>query len=814
MRFLLLLVATAAAWSQVKITNNCPLDTGEAGVAYSVLLTASGGQAPYTWFIDQTLPKGMTFTNGNNGTTPSIGGTPQVAITNFAFTLTAQDNNGTSTRTQCSFSIAPALDFTFPSLVDARIHIPYPPPPLPSVSCPCGSICPNPPAQLAYSGGIPPYTYSLASGSLPPGLSLSVDGLISGSPTSTSDTPYPFSVVLQDGKTRITHSAAISVRNAVTITTPRTLPVGVVGQAYNTKLVAELGTPPYTWLIFQGSTPDGLKLDPNTGVITGTPTIPTANNAFCPRVTDSLGATDISAFSILVNQTSLAITAGITLPTAYVGAAYNSPALTATGGIGPYTWSITKGTLPAGLTLNPNTGQIAGTPQPPAAYDSTTRTATYPITVQVKDAQSTTATQDLSIVVRLGPVVTTASLPIATIGKAYNFTLAASQGVQPYTWGLTADSDPLRDVGMDLNPSTGQITGTPFGLPGTKNLKIQVTGQDTATTITPFTLTITNLAMTTNSALPDGFPGEPYTVKLAATGGSGRYTWTQTGTYPPGLSLSSDGTLSGTPTAVNFYNFTATLSDGNVTVPVGFTLSIKLRPIVPAITGVSSSVSPAAQPQMKVSIPNAYAVNIAGTLTMTFQATTQTATDDPSTQFATGARTANFTIPAGQTDALFGNNAFIVLQTGTMAANLTFTATFTAAGAPLIPNASITVNSAIPAQSPVVSSPPTINMNPTTPGADFEVTVTGYSTTREMTDAAFAFTPKSNFNLSGSTVTIANFGAAATSFWASSASANFGGTFTFIQPFKVTGDKTGIGTVTVTLKNTAGTSATATANFP
>ena len=102
----------------------------------------------------------------------------------------------------------------------------------------------------------------------------------------------------------------------------------------------------------------------------------------------------------------------------------------------------------------------------------------------------------------------------------------------------------------------------------------------------------------------------------------------------------------------------------------------------------------------------------------------------------------------------------------------------------------------------------------TTAGADFEVTVTGYSTTREMTDASFDFAAKSNFNLASGTVTVANFGAAATSWYTSAASIAAGGTFTFTQPFKVTGDKTGIASVTVTLKNAAGTSATATANLP
>jgi len=157
---------------------------------------------------------------------------------------------------------------------------------------------------------------------------------------------------------------------------------------------------------------------------------------------------------------------------------------------------------------------------------------------------------------------------------------------------------------------------------------------------------------------------------------------------------------------------------------------------------------------------------------------------------------------------------FLVLQTGTMAANLNLSASFTAAGAPLVPNPAVYLTTSIPALPPAVATPPAVNLNPTTPGADFEVTVTGYATTREMTDASFTFAPKNNYNVSSSAVAIANFGSAAASWYASSASLSSGGTFVFTQPFKVTGDKTGIASVTVTLKNSAGTSASSTASFP
>jgi hypothetical protein len=781
----------AGAWSQVTVQNNCPLDTGEVGWPYSVQFLATGGKAPYTWNIDTTLPRGLVFHNG--GAAPGIDGTPQVAIDNFSFLLTAIDDLGARGPKSCSLSIKTQLAIAPPAFGPLPLNTPFS-------------------FQLQAAGGIPPYTFTWT-GSTPPGLTLSSGGLISGTPTPGSSLTYVFTVILQDGiKAQVQQTFQITVRNMLTITGPPVLPAGVVGQPYSTQLAAQLGTPPYTWLVIQGSVPDGLRLD-STGLIGGTPTTPTSNNSFVVRVTDVKNAADVKTFTIVINKTALTVTPAA-LPQGFVGAAYSSTALRATGGIGPYTWSVTAGALPPGLTLSGATGAIAGIPQQPAAFDGVTRTATYNFTAQVLDVQGTAATVDLSIVINLGPLITTQALNLANIGKPYNQTLAASGGVTPYQWTLAAGSDPLRNAGLDLDPNTGQITGTPAGPPKTLRIQLEVRDKFGALGTAAFPLVITDLAMTTNPSLPDGFPGEPYTAKLTAAGGSGKYLWIAGSSLPPGLSLAPDGTLSGTPTVANSFTFAATLSDGFLSVGVALNLAIKLRPIVPAITGVSASVAPQLQPQIKVAIPQVYAVDITGTLTLAFQATTQTATDDPMIQFSSGGRSVNFTIPAGNTDAVFGDTAFIALQTGTMAGNLTLSAVFTAAGVPLVPNATVALTTAILAQKPTITSPPTVNLNPTTAGVDFEVTVTGYSTTREMTDASFDFTTKNTFNLTTGTVTVANFGAAATAWYASAASLAMGGMFTFTQPFKVSGDKTGIGSVTVTLKNTAGTSATATANFP
>ncbi|HZY05685.1 MAG TPA: Ig domain-containing protein, partial [Anaeromyxobacteraceae bacterium] len=137
------------------------------------------------------------------------------------------------------------------------------------------------------------------------------------------------------------------------------------------------------------------------------------------------------------------------LPWGTTGVAY-SATLSASGGTTPYSWSVSAGSLPAGLSLAAATGIISGTP---AAAGSSS------FTVRVADASSPqlSAMKDLSITVVDPLAVTTASLADATINVAYTATLAASGGTTPYSWSLASGTLP---AGLALG-STGAVSGTP-----------------------------------------------------------------------------------------------------------------------------------------------------------------------------------------------------------------------------------------------------------------------------------------------------------------------------------------------------------------
>jgi hypothetical protein len=268
--------------------------------------------------------------------------------------------------------------------------------------------------------------------------------------------------------------------------TTASLPAATVGTAYTQTLAAANGTTPYTWAVTTGTLPAGLTLIPATGVISGTPTTAATSN-FTVTVTDSTtptAKTATKALSIIVNPAPVLTITTTTLPAATVGTAY-SQTLAASNGTTPYTWAVTVGTLPTGLTINPTTGVISGTP---------TTAATSNFTVTVTDSAAATDTQVLSITV--GTVVvplaitTTSPLPAATFGAAYSQTLLASGGTTPYTWAVTVGTLP---TGLTINPTTGVISGTPTApavpSPVTSNFTARVTDAILGTASTPFAIT-------------------------------------------------------------------------------------------------------------------------------------------------------------------------------------------------------------------------------------------------------------------------------------------------------------------------------------
>ncbi len=514
----------ATAEATVPTITTASLPDGTAGASYSATLTSSGGVPPLTWSIlTGSLPAGLSL----NASTGVISGTPTTAGTSN-FTVRVTDSYSATNDKALSIMIYSAISITTISLADGTTGAAYS-------------------QTVSATGGKTPYNWSIVSGSLPAGLSLNTStGVISGAPSATGT--YNFTIQVQDANSAVaTKALSIAIYAPLSITTIA-LADGTVSVVYSQALSSTGGKTPYTWSITSGSLPAGLTLNSGTGVIGGTPTATGVSN-FTVQVTDANSQISSKALSITI-YSGVAITTAA-LPDGTVGLTYNTT-LTATGGATPYTWSITLGTLPTGLSLNSSSGVISGTP---------TTAGSYPITVQVTDNNLVTNTRNLSITIYSAISVATASLADGTVNATYSQTLTASGGKTPYTWSITAGTLPS---GLSLNITTGVISGTP-SLSGTSNFTVQVTDANGATATRALSITIFSAISITTISLSDGTVNLAYSQTVAASGGKTPYTWSIiSGVLPAGLSLnSSTGAVTGTPTASGASTFTAQVTDAN-----------------------------------------------------------------------------------------------------------------------------------------------------------------------------------------------------------------------------------------------------------
>lgn len=214
-------------------------------------------------------------------------------------------------------------------------------------------------------------------------------------PATTTTTTPPATTTTQPATTTTaaptTTAATTTTAAATTTTLPLTVASGplrtaTVGVAYSATFTGSGGTAPYTYAVASGTLPAGLSLGSATGAISGTPTT-AATSSFTIRITDSKGVQATQASSIQVVAAPVVGTAA--LPGALTLTAY-STTLTRTGGLAPYTWSVSVGSLPAGLSLNASTGAITGTP---------TTVGTSNFTVRVVDSNGAAATSAKSIAV-------------------------------------------------------------------------------------------------------------------------------------------------------------------------------------------------------------------------------------------------------------------------------------------------------------------------------------------------------------------------------------------------------------------------------
>ena len=267
-----------------------------------------------------------------------------------------------------------------------------------------------------------------------------------------------------------------------------------------------------------------------------------------------------------------------TLQAATDGTSY-SQTLTVTGGTAPYTWTVSSGALPAGMTLS-SSGVLSGTPTVSGTFNFSVT-----VTDSSKPVQSLTASYTLSVAAP--PIsISSSSLPAGIVGVAYSQALTAAGGTPPFTWTVSSGSLP---AGLTLS-SAGVLSGTPSAV-GTFTFSIKVTDSSSPvqSLTSSYTLTIAAPPISiTQPTLPAGTVNVAYSQTLVATGGTAPFSWSlASGTLPAGITLSSVGVLSGTPTTAGTYSFAVTVTDSGTPVQTATTGAVTLTIAPAARTGTA-----------------------------------------------------------------------------------------------------------------------------------------------------------------------------------------------------------------------------------
>ncbi|MCZ8324668.1 MAG: putative Ig domain-containing protein [Sphingomonadaceae bacterium] len=430
--------------------------TAPYNTAFSQAFTAEGGTGNYSYALTGALPAGLSFSGGTISGTPTAPGSYPITVTATDLTATGLGAPFTIAQNYTLNVPAPTIVVTPASLGGATVGAAFT-------------------QGLSASGGAGPYTFALTGGALPAGVSLS-GGTIAGTPTAAGSFNFAITATDANGQagTR-SYTLAVAAPNLAIAPASGALPISYA-TAFSRSFAASGGVGPYSYAL-TGTLPAGLSFNATTATVAGTPTT-SGNFSFTVTATDT-GSTGLGAPFTVSGSYTLAIAAPtITvtpspLPNATAGQAY-STALVAAGAVAPYSFSLSSGTLPAGVTLSA-AGQLAGTP---------TASGTFPFAVVVRDANGQQTTVNLSLTVNVPTLtVTPASLPGAKYGIAYSQALTVTGGIAPYSFALTSGALP---TGVTLNPTSGLISGAPTAA---GNFPFAVTVRD-STAGTAATLTV------------------------------------------------------------------------------------------------------------------------------------------------------------------------------------------------------------------------------------------------------------------------------------------------------------------------------------
>lgn len=563
-------VTAAPASPALSIATAASLPTGVEGLAYGpVAFAATGGTGPYTWSATG-LAYGLTMSPaGVLSGTPGSGSGSTGTFPNYTPQVTVTDASGSTVSATFQLLVRAPLGISppvFSPTTDAAILFSY---------------------TVVVTGGIPPYGFS-ATG-LPPNVSISAAGVISGTPPASAAGSWTASVSVKDSAGGVaTQSIGIGINPQLTISGPKSLAAGMEGASYGPVLFTYAGGTPNYWLSVTGL-PGGLSLT-NTGWIIGIPAVG-SHGTYSVQFTVRDAVTSVSSTLPLTIQVppTLNITAPSSLPTATEGTSYGPIAFTAAGGTPPYQWGVLSpntppmvgatnpAALPSGLTISSG-GVLSGTPAAGSAQ-------AYGILAVVLDSAGNLSSAQMTLVVQPRPLLITspAALAPGTENAAYGpVTFTATGGSGSYRWSAGY-------LPSGLSFSTGGVlSGTPAGAShGQYNAQIGVT--DARGTTTTSTLPLTILPPTPPGiAGPTQLNGCTEMVACAAqlftaTGGAPPYTFSATG-LPSGMTVASNGLIGGTPAAGSHgtYNMPVTVQDSVMESATKYYLLVVSQPLAMA----------------------------------------------------------------------------------------------------------------------------------------------------------------------------------------------------------------------------------------